>query len=1134
MTILSSSRRTISRVRGTSGAGHGHSLLGRPSGTAATFPALLLAATLKAGLILAFATELSAQAVSFAPRQDFPAGQGPNYIVPGDFNKDGKPDIAVTNSRDNTVLILLGTGDGSLQRGVTLPTQSIPFALAVGDVNADGSTDLVVSNNGASSISVFLGRGDGSFQGALNVPTGAPFPRNVILGDFNGDNKLDLALSSGAIVNGAANVEVRLGNGDGSFPNTAAFPVGQSPAALASADLNGDGKLDLAVVDFASNSAIILLGSGTGQFTRAASVPLGVNPNSLVAADLNGDRKPDLVSGNPGSRNVSIALGRGDGSFAPPSAVGFGTASISPLGLTAADFDGDGKLDLACADPTGIIAILRGLGDGTFQAPQTFSSGSQPAFLLSTDLNRDARPDLVTANFPVNTVSALLNIPPATPSRFSGRWRDPKSQIVTINQTGNAVALQYGGETLTGTAQGDTGLRVNFSTACCTGTIIADGSRIDWSDGTSWYRPYLGRWTDMVNDTIAVNQSGSTLALQFASGRTATGTPQGDSNLNVAFSQGCCTGTVAADGKQINWSNGTTWNFLRVLPSVTGVGIVTTIAGNGLAGFGGDGGAAVRASLNGPLRLALDSAGNIFIADRRNNRIRKVTTDGTMSTFAGNGAAEFSGDGGPAASAGLNSPTGVFADASGNVFIADFGNNRVRKVAANGNISTVAGTGQSGFSGDAGPAANAAFAGPSDVAADGFGNLYVIDFNNLRLRKIGTEGIVNTIAGGGQGIPPGEGAPSIGSNLGGLFGLTLGTTGNVFLATGLLRVVEITAAGTIHFTGIGLNLNNIFGLATDQAGNLYLADPNTNQIARFSPTLNTFVYVGGSASPGFSGDGGPPSGATFNQPIGLAVDPQGAVYVVDSGNQRVRKITPPPVVSSPAIVNAASFRAGTIAASEFISLFGSGFSPRILSASAFPSPEPLGGVSIKLRDSSGTELAAPLLFIAPGQITCLVPEGLKTGPVILTVNGADGQSSATNLLLSSVAPGLFSANATGKGVAAANAVRVGADGSQMPMPVFQCAGGGCTPVAINLGQPSDQTYLTLFGTGIRGRSDPSDVAVQIGGQAATLLFAGAQGSFPGLDQVNILIPRSLAGSGTVDVVLSVGDQTANAVTISVQ
>ncbi len=187
----------------------------------------------------------------------------------------------------------------------------------------------------------------------------------------------------------------------------------------------------------------------------------------------------------------------------------------------------------------------------------------------------------------------------------------------------------------------------------------------------------------------------------------------------------------------------------RILKMAAATGLVTTVAGTGIDGFSGDGGAATSAAMAFPRGVAVDEAGNVYIADSNNSRIRKVTVaTGVITTVAGTGARAFSGDGGPATRAALSSPTGVAVDGAGNLYIADYHNSRIRKVAATGVITTVAGTGRWGFSGDGGPATSAALASPWGVAMDGAGNLYIADHHNSRIRLVtAPTGLITTVAG---------------------------------------------------------------------------------------------------------------------------------------------------------------------------------------------------------------------------------------------------------------------------------------------------------------------------------------------------------------------------------------------------
>jgi len=203
-------------------------------------------------------------------------------------------------------------------------------------------------------------------------------------------------------------------------------------------------------------------------------------------------------------------------------------------------------------------------------------------------------------------------------------------------------------------------------------------------------------------------------------------------------------------------------------------------------------------------------------------------------------------------------------------------------------------------------------------------------------------------------------------------------------------------------------------------------------------------------------------------------------------------------------------------------------------ASVIPLPTTLAGASVIVKDNLGTERLAPLFFVSPNQINYLAPEGTQVGPASMMVI-SQGQVAGTGTLqIAAVAPGLFTANASGRGVAAALALRVGADGSQTVQPVFQCGDtpASCVAQPIDFGAESDQVFLLLFGTGIRGRSSPSAVSVTVGGQAVEVLAAVAQGDFVGLDQVNVRLPRGLMGSGEVNVVLSADSRNANTVTVN--
>lgn len=235
-------------------------------------------------------------------------------------------------------------------------------------------------------------------------------------------------------------------------------------------------------------------------------------------------------------------------------------------------------------------------------------------------------------------------------------------------------------------------------------------------------------------------------------------------------------------------------------------------------------------------------------------------------------------------------------------------------------------------------------------------------------------------------------------------------------------------------------------------------------------------------------------------------------------------------------VSAASYRGQTIAPEAIIAAFGSNLATTTVSATTVPLPTTLAGTSVKVRDAFGTERLAPLFFVSPTQVNYLVPAGTTSGAASIVIAGSNGQASQTAVQIASVAPGLFTADASGRGLAAAYVLRIKADGSQSSEPVAQFDSSQNRFVArpIDLGAATDQVFLIMFGNGLRYRSSLAAVSAQVGGTGVTVSYAGAQGDFVGLDQVNLLLPKSLAGRGEVDVVLTVEGQAANTVRVSIK
>ena len=354
-------------------------------------------------------------------------------------------------------------------------------------------------------------------------------------------------------------------------------------------------------------------------------------------------------------------------------------------------------------------------------------------------------------------------------------------------------------------------------------------------------------------------------------------------------------------------------NHNRVL-KVTATGEIRTIAGTGGVGYGGDGGAATSALLYGPMGLAIDSAGNLFVAENGNGRVRKITPGGFISTVAGNGASGSGGDGGPATDAQLGGVCAVALDTTGNLFISSLAG-RIRKVAQQGLISvitTIAGSDSSGYQGDGGPATSAYFNGPCGLTVDASGNVFVADSFNNRIRKISAAGIITSVAGDGTFDYGGDGGPAVSAKLNRPNSVSLDVSGNLFVADTYNHrvrrfkpgntIVTVAGNGRDGFAGDGSNaagahFNSPTGIAVDSSGNIFIADRDNNRIRKVT-TGGIVSTIAGNGTAGFSGDGGAATAARLNGPEAVAVDGAGNVFISDSLNQRVRKVTPGGIISS--------------------------------------------------------------------------------------------------------------------------------------------------------------------------------------------------------------------------------------------
>lgn len=538
---------------------------------------------------------------------------------------------------------------------------------------------------------------------------------------------------------------------------------------------------------------------------------------------------------------------------------------------------------------------------------------------------------------------------------------------------------------------------------------------------------------------------------------------------------------------------------------VTSAGLLAVAAGNGLESYSGDGGAAAVAQLNNPAGVAVDAQGNLFVADTLNHRVRKISPSGAITTVAGTGVAGYSGDGGPATGAQLDSPMGVAVAGNGVLYIADTHNNRIRMVTGTGTMYTLAGNGNASFYGDGGPAGQASVHAPQGVAIDANGNVLVADTGNQRIRRIAGNGTIGTAAGsGGQGYS-GDGGAATGAQLNLPAGVAVDAASNIYVAdTGNHRVRAISPAGkisTLAGNGTEAVLSAPRGVAVDSAGDLFIADTGHSQI-REIPSGGQLTTIGGNGNCCYAGDGGPPTAAALNLPQGLAVNASGDIFIADAGNNAVRAIEPASAAPSiTAVVNGASDQTGPLAPGEVVVVYGSGLGPVTLVSAASRAVQ-LANASLLFNGVAGQ-----MLYASSRQASAIVPAGLSGQTVAVTAVYGDIESTSPVLTLAQAVPALFTASGGGSGQAEA----LNRNGT---------LNSAANPAAAG-------STVTLFAT---GAAAGSMLAVTIQGESAAVQSVST--ATAGVEQVNVQIPTGLT-SGTASVVLVSDGVSSPPVTIAI-
>ncbi len=584
---------------------------------------------------------------------------------------------------------------------------------------------------------------------------------------------------------------------------------------------------------------------------------------------------------------------------------------------------------------------------------------------------------------------------------------------------------------------------------------------------------------------------------------------------------------------------------------------ISTIAGTGQAGDSGNGGPAIKAQLNDPRGIVTDPAGNVYFCDRLNNLVQKIDTNGIITTIAGTGVAGYNGDNIPGTEAQLSHPWRVTIDPAGNLYIADAANDRIRKLAPNGIITTVVGTGQPGYSGDGGQALAANLRIPEQAELDVFGNMFIADSGNNVIRKVSPSGVITTVAGNGFGASTGnangegggysgDGGPATNAELNLPISLAVDPSGNLWISdqgNNVIRYVNastgiITTVAGIHnnysYTGDGgpaakATFYSPAGIALDAAGNLYVTDAGNN-VLRVLLTNGNIETVAGNGNAGDTGDGGPATSAEMNSLRQVAVGTFGDIYIADSFNHAIRKLTPNSTTVGLMTNAFGNFR--LLAPNTWAIVKGTELAPpgdaRAWTASDFVNgqmPTSLDGVSVTVNGQS-----AYVYYISPTQVNILTPPNVTAGIAQVQVNNNGVKSAPASIVLQQYSLSFFIFGA-GPYAAATHLSGSLIGPASLYAGLTTPAQRGETIVLYGNGFGATSSQV-VAGSEAQSGSLPTLPVVTIGGAQVTVEFAGLVS--PGLYQFNVVVPTSAPSGDNALVATYNGLSTQPGVMLTVQ
>jgi uncharacterized protein (TIGR03437 family) len=957
----------------------------------------------------------------------------------------------------------------------------------------------------------------------------ADFPRNVVIADFNNDGNLDIAnyQSSTPIQNFRTAIEIQLGNGKGDFAVSGTLKLGYIPSffngnSLGSGDFNGDGNIDLCFTD--SGKFKVWLGTGKGTFGDPKEYPLAADSQppfpfstpSLVISDVNSDGRSDVIftaSSISGTPSLYVLLAAADGSFSVPKI----TPAVTATTLYAnADFNGDGKPDLIGATQgTNSLLILLNEGSGKFSAPVDI--GITLGSFTIADFNGDQHPDLIVSNSSTQTTSVFFN-------NGSGGFSTSKLIFNRLVSVGSAGDFNKDGKQDFVYTQNPGNQNFSGNTGVCFGDGTGNFSPVtSYMVGVSPSVPFAADFNkDGLLDLFFIDNAGFDVVLgeangifnapQFAAPLSYSGaSPKfiiGEINKDsmpdlVMFGSGVSLfpgrGTggfkdpVILDGNKYKFGGQTFGaaisdfnkdgnNDLAILSNYYTGGnspnnTVTILRGNNAGGFtetdtqvfavGQTPSAIKTADFNadGFPDLVVTNSGSHTASILINNRLGQFLPAVTIPT-------------------GLDPQAIATSDFNGDSFIDVVISNR-----SSAGLTLLLNDGAGGFTSSLiGIAANPGVLQAADVNGDGKPDLIIAQVNANFLTVL---------------ISNGNG--------------TFGTRMNIPIPG---RITDFAL----------LDIN--------QDGKIDLASTINNVPSNQSPTPQNRVaiYVGdGTGKFNFGAE------TIASQPVNLAVNDlngDGTPDLSVAGQYGVQTFlstcNSPANLLSLTAVNAASYLGFDVAPEGIVAAFGSELSASTATATTLPLPLTLGGSVTKIKDSKGVERTAPLFFVSPGQVNFQVPAGTELGFATVTINNGAGKIASGAVLVTAIKPAIFTANSDGTGVIAANALRVAnKTGGQTYEPLLRFDDTLKRFVGVPILLPtftdtSDALYLILYGTGIRGRSEPAQVRVFVGGVAFNVDYAGAHCCFVGVDQINVRIYDTYPNPrGEVDVKIEVDGKVSN-------